>query len=135
MSDRDQAKAEIEMNRSIIFNTQQGYYTVGPFQVSPENRKAVWGDASAEDFEIRLYPHLIRWFTLENRQFATSQPARLVRYCNSLSTLLLHNGQNDALTDEQLKELYQVHAKLLEAKIWAGKLYLEAWEEIEKDSA
>ncbi|SDM65016.1 hypothetical protein SAMN05421823_11837 [Catalinimonas alkaloidigena] len=130
MSDREEAKTEIELNRRIIFNTQQGCYTIGPFRVAPENRKSAWGDASTEDFEIRLRADRVRWFTLDNREFASSRPARQVHYCNSLSKLLLHTAQKTTLTDSQLQELCQLHTRLLETKVWAGRLYVSARKEI-----
>ncbi|WP_089680315.1 hypothetical protein [Catalinimonas alkaloidigena] len=109
------------------------YLPVGPIVCSASCKSAVWGDPTAEDFEIRLYPEEIVWSSLDGQELTRSSPVHLVHYCEDTMQLLTHHAIiTRGLPITQLKEIYQMQHKMLEAKMWAGKLYLEARKEIEE---
>ncbi|SDK36050.1 hypothetical protein SAMN05421823_102553 [Catalinimonas alkaloidigena] len=130
-------KAEIEQNRKALFGEDRdAYQAVGPFVVSPGNRPLIWGDLDVEDFEIRLYAEEVRWYTLQGQALAVASPVDLVGYCNDLFVLVTHTGLAHDLRADQLDELGRIQYRLIEAKMWAGQLYLAAKQKIEaeKDS-
>ncbi|SDK36086.1 hypothetical protein SAMN05421823_102554 [Catalinimonas alkaloidigena] len=129
-----EAEAEIERNRDTVFGTEvHGYYAIKPFQVTPENRHAIWGDADLEDFEIRLYPEEVRWYTLRGQEFAHGSPVDLVDYCNDLLVVVTQRIPANSLNTIQIAEFIQVLYRLVETKMWAGQLYLAANQKIEAE--
>ncbi|SDK36201.1 hypothetical protein SAMN05421823_102557 [Catalinimonas alkaloidigena] len=126
--------ADIARNRELIFGSGKPYLAIGPILCSAASKLALWGDPAAEDFEIRFYPEEIIWYSLDGQELTRSAPVHLVHFCEDTIQLLTRYAITArGLPTAQFKELYQIQLKLLEAKVWAGKLYPEARKEIEEN--
>ncbi|SDL69510.1 hypothetical protein SAMN05421823_107276 [Catalinimonas alkaloidigena] len=135
MSSSESVEIEIGKNRTLMFSNKLGYVEVGPFVFSPLNKKALWSDENADDFEIRLYPEEVRWYTLDGRELTRASPAHLIHYCVDTLQLLTRHSLSWRLPTAQAKELYVMQYKILEAKAWAVRLYTDARKEIEQGVA
>ncbi|SDM63755.1 hypothetical protein SAMN05421823_1182 [Catalinimonas alkaloidigena] len=125
--------SDIARNRELIFGGGKPYLAIGPFVGSAASKQALWNDPAADDFEIRFYPEEVVWYSLDGQELTRSSPVQLVHFCEDTIQLLTRYAIiTRGLSTTQFKELYQIQLKLLEAKVWAGKLYPSARKEMEE---